>query len=393
LNNAIKFTARGGVVIRVQRRPALPGPDTAESCPLHFEVQDSGIGIDESQRARLFESFEQGDQSTTRNFGGTGLGLAISRQLAHLMDGEIGMASRLGEGSTFWFDARFQIAHEARQQVRPPTSVQDAINALRGKQVLVVDDNDFNLDVARGLLEDIGVQVATAENGAQAVDAVRQTHFDCVLMDMQMPVMDGLVATRTIRSQPATAGMVVIAMTANAGQEDQRLCMQAGMNQVLTKPIEPDLLFLALAHWLQAIGPPSVPLARRAVSEVPGIQPVPADASALPVWDARALTRMVGDNQAAHARLLDKYLLTAGETLATLRSCANACQWTGVADQAHKLKSSSRSVGAMQLGALCETLERAGRGSSGDQCATLVQSVEQCFAQVQSQISAHRSAS
>jgi HPt (histidine-containing phosphotransfer) domain-containing protein len=212
-------------------------------------------------------------------------------------------------------------------------------------------------------------------------------------MDMQMPVMDGLVATRTIRSQPATARMVVIAMTANAGQEDQRLCMQAGMNAVLTKPIEPDLLFLTLAHWLHAIGPPAVPLARPAVAELPGIPLVPADASALPVWDVRALTRIVGDNQAAHARLLDKYLLTAGETLATLRSCADASQWTSAADQAHKLKSSSRSVGAMQLGALCESLERAGRGSGGDQCATLVQFVEHCFAQVHSQISAHRSAS
>jgi CheY-like chemotaxis protein/HPt (histidine-containing phosphotransfer) domain-containing protein len=257
----------------------------------------------------------------------------------------------------------------------------------------VVDDNDFNLHVARGLLEDIGVQVATAENGAQAVAAVRRTPFDCVLMDMQMPVMDGLVATRTIRSQPATARMVVIAMTANAGQEDLKLCMQAGMNEVLTKPIEPDLLFLTLARWLHATGPISVPPARQAVAEVPGIQPAPADVSALPVWDASALTRIVGDNRAAHARLLDKYLLTAGETLTTLRSCADACQWTDVADQAHKFKSSSRSVGAMQLGALCESLERAGRGNGGDLVATLVQSVEQCFAQVRSQISAHRPAS
>jgi HPt (histidine-containing phosphotransfer) domain-containing protein len=187
--------------------------------------------------------------------------------------------------------------------------------------------------------------------------------------------------------------MVVIAMTANAGQEDQRLCMQAGMNQVLTKPIEPDLLFLTLAHWLHATGPASVPSARPAVAEVPGLPPVPADIRALPVWDVRALTRIVSDNQAAHARLLDKYLLTAGETLTTLRSCADACQWVGVADQAHKLKSSSRSVGAMQLGALCESLERAGRGNGGDLCATLVQSVAVCFAQVHSQISDHRSAS
>ena len=390
LNNATKFTAQGGVVIRVQLRPSARGMEVAGSCELGFEVQDSGIGIDESQCTRLFESFEQGDQSTTRNFGGTGLGLAISRQLAHLMGGEIGVSSQLGVGSTFWFVARFPLAQEARQDSRPVTSVQDAIAALRGKQLLVVDDNEFNLDVARGLLEDIGVRVVLAENGAQAVEAVRHTAFDAVLMDMQMPVMDGLVATRTIRQQAQTAQLVVIAMTANAGQDDQDQCLQSGMNEVLTKPIDPDLLFLTLARWLRSPGAHAAAL-QQVAAVAPAVQAQSPDVSALALWDAHALTRIVGNNPAAHARLLDKYLLTAGETVAIMRSSADKGQWADVADQAHKLKSSSRSVGAMQLGALCESLERAGRGNQAELCAVLVQSATQAYAQVLARITEQRS--
>ena len=392
LSNATKFTHQGGVVISVHRQPLAPGLNFADLCQLSFEVQDSGIGIDESQCARMFQSFEQGDQSTTRKFGGTGLGLAISRQLALLMGGEVGLSSKLGVGSTFWFVARFHLAQESRQQARPQPSVPDAIAALRGKQVLVVDDNEFNLDVARGLLEDIGVRVVLAENGAQAVDAVRSSAFDCVLMDMQMPVMDGLVATRTIRNDPATAHMVVIAMTANAGQDDQSLCLQSGMNEVLTKPIDPDRLFLTLAHWMREPGSPSAVPIEPMAAAAPKLMPAPPDVHAFALWDNGALKRIVGDNPAAHARLLDKYLLTAGETVATLRACADEANWIGVAEQAHKLKSSSRSVGALQLGALCERLEHAGRGSEAQLCAVLAQSVARSYAQVLARITEQRTA-
>jgi CheY-like chemotaxis protein len=408
LNNAIKFTAQGGVVIRVHVLPPLTETGTADECQLSFEVEDTGIGIEQSKCARLFESFEQGDSSITRKYGGTGLGLAISRQLARLMGGEVGVSSRLGVGSTFWFVARFHPAYEARQQARPPANLQDAIATLRGKQVLVVDDNELNLDVARGLLQDIGVRVTVAENGAQAVDAVRGAAFDCVLMDIQMPVMDGLVATRTIRSDPAIAHTVVIAMTANAGQEDQNRCLQAGMNEVLTKPIDPDLLSITLAKWLHKPYPHAVPFTGQSAAATPATPTTPAlpsmpalptlkpeqsDVGTLPVWDANALTRIVGDNPAAHARLLDKYLLTAEETVTTIHSSGVGGQWTAVADQAHKLKSSSRSVGAMQLGALCERLEHAGRDNKVDLCRVLLQSVAQSYAQVLERIAELRSGS
>ena len=384
LNNATKFTERGGVVIRVQLIPAPAEARPADSCMLCFEVEDTGIGIEESQRARLFESFEQGDQSTTRNFGGTGLGLAISRQLALLMGGEVGLSSQLGVGSTFWFVARFQRAQEARQQARQPTNVRDAMAVLSGKKVLVVDDNAFNLEVARGLLEDLGLLVFTAENGEQALTAVNNTRFDCVLMDMQMPVMDGVTAARQIRNQPATADLVVIAMTANAGQDDQNLCLHAGMNEVVTKPIDPDRLFLVLARWLRA---PQQSRQAAATAPAPSFfRPVLPDAAELPVWDEAALARIVGNNPAAHARLLNKFRHTAHEAVLAIQSGAAAGQWAAVADQAHKLKSSARSVGAMQLGALCDTLEHEGRGKDAVACMALVQAVGQSYVQVQAHI-------
>ena len=377
LNNATKFTEKGGVVIRVQLLAATADARPADNCLLRFEVQDTGIGISESQRVRLFESFEQGDQSTTRNFGGTGLGLAISRQLALLMGGEVGLSSEWGVGSTFWFVARFQLAQEAHQPARAPTHMEDVHAILREKQVLVVDDNEFNLEVARGLLEDRGVLVSTAENGAQALAAVGRTRFDCVLMDMQMPVMDGVSAARLIRSQPATAGLVVIAMTANAGEDDQKLCLQAGMNAVVTKPIDPQHLFLTLARWLRDPYQPGVAPAGAAVLT----QPAQPDAMAQPAWDDAALSRIVGNNPAAHGRLLDKFLLTAREAVATIQSLAAGGQWAAVADQAHKLKSSARSVGAMELGTLCDALEHEGRGKEAAVCVALVQAVVQSYVQ------------
>jgi HPt (histidine-containing phosphotransfer) domain-containing protein len=215
-------------------------------------------------------------------------------------------------------------------------------------------------------------------------------------MDMQMPVMDGLVATRTIRSDPAIAHTVVIAMTANAGQEDLSRCMQAGMNEVLTKPIEPDLLFMTLAKWLRELYPSSMATTRQAAPKLqvgpatPTIKPEQPDVSAFPVWDASALTRIVGDNPAAHSRLLGKYLLTAKETVAAICSGADLAQWTAVADQAHKLKSSSRSVGAIQLGAMCESLEHAGRDNKVDLCVVLVHSVAQSYEQVLARIAEQR---
>jgi len=394
LNNASKFTQQGSITLRVGilRDPA--SAPQSNSCQLSFEVEDSGIGMDSDQTARLFRPFEQGDNSTTRRFGGTGLGLAICRQLAYLMGGEVGAVSATNVGSTFWFVCRFDTAASPARVEDRDTDPQHAIEALRGKRILVVDDNDFNQEVASDLLKDVAVDVALAGHGAQALEALRSSHFDAVLMDVQMPVMDGLEATRHIRNDPNLSKTIVIAMTANAGAEDRERCIAAGMNEVLTKPIDPDLLFVTLAHWIgkpqssvrvQEVRQPttSAPVAPAATPETPSAS---AAAQALPVWDASALQRIVGDNQATQTRLLDKYLLTAGETMVGLRNAASAQQWPQAGELAHKLKSSSRSVGAMRLGALCEALEREGRAGSPGTCQALVALVIQGFSEVEARI-------
>jgi len=389
LNNACKFTEQGRVVLRVR---ALEINAATASCHLLFEVEDTGIGLSEEQSQRLFQSFEQGDNSTTRRFGGTGLGLAISKQLADLMGGEVGVASTPGSGSRFWLECRFEIAQLPEETKPLDAAPQDAIAALRGKRVLLVDDNHFNLDVASDLLKDIHMHVEVAVNGALAIDALRRSTFDVVLMDVQMPVMDGHEATRRIRNDPSLANTVVLAMTANAGPEDRELCLQAGMNDVLTKPIEPDLLFAALARWTSTTASrlpcgsvPAAPPSTTASEQIPMELP---DLNSFPVWDSTALSRIVGDNVATQKRLQGKYLVTAGETVAAIRSGAANAEWPVVAELAHKLKSSSRSVGAMQLGALCEALERQGRAGVGEACAQLAPMVLQGFETVQALIQA-----
>jgi CheY-like chemotaxis protein len=212
-------------------------------------------------------------------------------------------------------------------------------------------------------------------------------------MDVQMPVMDGLEATRRIRKHPLLHRTVVIAMTANAGHEDRAICLAAGMNEVIVKPVDPDALFLTLANWL---GPQGAHPLESTTQESPERSAVGTAATtsvvdpvqttdhlvASPVWDANALSRIVGNNQDAHVRLLRNYRSAAYDMVTAMGQCAVRGEWPQAADLAHKLKSSSRSVGAMRLGDLCEALERAGRGGNGPACAALVESVAASFAEV-----------
>jgi PAS domain S-box-containing protein len=400
LNNANKFTERGHITLRAkvfQDDVAIPSPGT---CKLGFEVEDTGIGMNADQLARLFQSFEQGDNSTTRKFGGTGLGLAISRQLARLMGGEVGVVSERGVGSTFWLTSRFEVAHEPPRKAETAGALEQASANLHGKRVLVVDDNAFNLEVACDLLSSIGMHVDTASNGMQALELLHEVRFDVVLMDVQMPVMDGHEATRHIRNDPALRSTVVIAMTANVTEEDRNLCLQAGVDDVLTKPVAPEQMFLTLAHWTGAprhsIAAMNAKAFRASTTRMAEAVLAPRTSNdtmavqALPVWDGFALQRIVGDNTATQSRLLDKYLLTANETVTDIRIAAVAEQWLAIVELAHKLKSSSRSVGAMQLGSLCEDLERAGRSSSDSACHALAELVIQGFEAAQTCIKARK---
>ncbi len=247
--NAVKFTATGTVTMRTL---LLEADD--ESALVRFEVEDTGIGIDAQTITRLFSNFEQADTSITRKYGGTGLGLAITRRLVELMGGQVGVDSTPGVGSTFWFTARLKKQGADEKESPPPLPAADVEEQSRpnhqGKLILVVDDEPINREVAKILLENNGFVVDFAENGEQAVAMARTTAYAAILMDMQMPKLDGLEATRQIRKIPCDRPVPIIAMTANAFAEDKARCLEAGMNDFIAKPFEHEMLFSTVSRWL-----------------------------------------------------------------------------------------------------------------------------------------------
>jgi signal transduction histidine kinase/DNA-binding NarL/FixJ family response regulator len=258
-NNAIKFTTQGHIHVRARLRQRHD-----QHASLRFEVEDTGIGISTAQQLRLFNSFEQGDTSTTRRYGGTGLGLAISRELAQLMGGQVGVVSAPGAGSTFWLDVDLALS---TPEACSPLRLQDEPKSLAtqlpaGRHVLLVEDNPINQEVARELLLLEGLKVDTATTGRQAIDLALTRPYDLVLMDLQMPEMDGIEATLALRSHPQLAALPIVAMTANATLQDRERCLSAGMNDFLGKPFEPVELLLLLRRWLPhaaAAAPPIAP--------------------------------------------------------------------------------------------------------------------------------------
>ena len=250
VGNAIKFTQQGTVVVRI-----LPIEDGPTGLLLRFEVRDNGIGISAEEQQRLFVAFEQADGSMTRKFGGTGLGLSISKRLARLMDGEIGVNSSTDQGSTFWFTARLGQATSAAVPGTPASTPEDAEALLKqhftGALILLVEDDPVNQEVARGLLEDAGLAVTVAEDGAVALKLARATRYDLILMDMQMPRMNGVEASWAIRADSLNTATPILAMTANAFDEDRDICIAAGMNDHIGKPVEITLLFDTLLKWLR----------------------------------------------------------------------------------------------------------------------------------------------
>jgi CheY-like chemotaxis protein/anti-sigma regulatory factor (Ser/Thr protein kinase) len=250
VGNAVKFTEAGAV--RVEARVDQEFEDGAL---VRFEVEDTGVGIAQENTARLFQPFEQIDASSTRRNGGTGLGLAICKRLVQLMHGEIGVHSRLGLGSTFWFTARLGAGQATHQEVLLP-SLSDAREQLRREfaeaSVLLVEDDPNNQEVLCALLEDAALKVTLADNGASALALVRYIDYALILMDVQMPVLDGIQATRGIRQIPGREHTPIIALTAGAFVQDRNACLDAGMSEHLAKPVDPDGLYGTLLKWLRS---------------------------------------------------------------------------------------------------------------------------------------------
>lgn len=400
VSNAVKFTERGKVAIRVELIAR-----TSQTAELHFAIQDSGIGISEEHQRQIFESFSQVDNSSSRKFGGTGLGLAIVKQLVELMKGQVGVDSEMQKGSTFWFDIPLEIqdatclltaavANEAARYadtpLQPPLVADTTTsyapvtgNKPRPERILVAEDNVVNLELVKAMLECENFQADTVINGREAVEAWTQTPYDLILMDCQMPELDGYEATRTIRDrEPSGRHTTIIALTGHALKEDRQRCMAAGMDDYLSKPFRQHQLQEVLNRWLGQRKPPAD------TPEMNGMFPnddgtgVPSDLDG--TIDVSALMRIRAlQSPNLLKRMIERYLQETPRIIRTMADAAKNSDNEILRRSAHHLKSSSANLGALQLAAICRHLESLARNTRPAEGALLVAEIEAEFRRVQ----------
>ena len=356
-NNAIKFSERGSITVKVLK---VVGDE--DNCLVRFEVRDHGIGLSEQEMDKLFQSFQQADTSTTREYGGTGLGLAICKQLAQLMGGEVGVDSVPGAGSTFWFTARLgvsrssvptQVDHvnQAAAAMLASANTAAVMAALKNARILLAEDNTFNQQIALEMLEEAGASVCLANNGAEVLDLLRQATFDCVLMDVQMPLMDGLEATRRIRADPKLAAVRVLAMTATATREDRVRCVEAGMDDFISKPIQPAMMYQTIANWLPEREPLPAPRPRAPPAFKTTLAGDPE------VIDLSILAKLLSYNPQKVRKFAFKFLQTTQDGFADIEAALARGDVRQVRELGHRIKSSARTVGAIGMAELCQSLE------------------------------------
>jgi PAS domain S-box-containing protein len=347
VSNAVKFTAAGWVEVKV----SVVGR-SADDVTLRFVVRDTGIGISNEQVQRLFQSFAQADSSTTRKFGGSGLGLVISKRLIELMGGTISVESAPGSGSTFSFTVKAGSGGDAHVDEITEAVDEVDLNRLRGATVLVVEDNLFNQDVAVDLLRSQGVKAFVADNGAHALSLLdTMPEIEVILMDIQMPVMDGVEATRRIRENRTFDRLVIIALTASATREDHDAFIAIGMNDMVAKPFDPKALFATVAKWLPAREGDHTRL---------------VDPAVLP-----ALLNGDGDKVAYFA---EKFISTATSTIVDMDAALIGGDFGAMSRLGHTLKSSAATVGAMAMSDVCLKIEKiASDDVDADELSELVQ--------------------
>ena len=358
VGNAVKFTETGGVTVRL-----FSESETDTHATLRVEVADTGIGIPEDRQDGLFKPFSQGDSSMSRKYGGTGLGLTISAHLARIMGGELSVRSRVGEGTTFWFTSVLEKGADARRTAEsrrekgakpsvetpaaPPTGADETASPLK---IILVEDNPANRKVGLGILKKLGQTADTAENGREALDALREIAYDLVLMDIQMPEMDGFEATRRLRDADAWAtrsDVPVIAMTAHAMKGDRDRCLAAGMDDYVAKPIEPERLRDAIDRCIS--GAPAAP--------APPDEP-PAIGNGR-VFDRTELLNRVGGDEALLDNVLSLFLSSLPEQLDLLQSAISDGNAEIARHHAHTIKGMAANISAHRLRDEAQEMETA----------------------------------
>ncbi len=389
VNNAIKFTAKGQIALR-----ASVLERSASEALLRFEVQDTGIGLSAGQIERLFRSFSQADASTTRKYGGTGLGLAISKGLAELMGGAVGVDSVEGQGSTFWITARLGLAQATEVAAHPQhadNGGQQQLKDRRGARLLLVEDNELNQIVATELLRDAGFVVDVAEHGAKALECLdaSQAPYALILMDMQMPVMDGLEATLHIQRNPLWRHIPVVAMTANTMEGDSERCLAAGMVDFVGKPIDPEQLWATLARWIAPL-PAAVQGVARLADAYPHAAATLAPPAGIAGLNVAAGMRRMQGKAGLYRKLLQSFVGAQASAPAVVRS-ALAEGNTQLAERtSHTLRGVAGNLGAEALAAHAEQLEMAIRlGLAPAQIETAAQATEAALAQLISALQAY----
>lgn len=373
-NNAVKFTENGYIMVKTELVEK-----SNQNCLLRFSVTDTGIGITQQQTAKLFSAFSQADSSVTRNYGGTGLGLTISKRLVEMMGGEISVISEPGKGSTFSFTAKFDCRPESADQEMPAErkstlvlqTTDEILANIEGAKVLLAEDNLLNQQVATEILQSVGLVVEIAINGQEVIDALNRSEYDIVLMDVQMPVMGGYEATQRIRKEERFRELPIVAMTAHAMQGYKEECLAVGMNDYVSKPIDPSHLFAVLARWIKP--------ADRAKVERPAPPKAAGTLMELPGFDLAAGLSRLGGNSRLYQKLLDDFGRNYADCVEGLQKLIRQGDLNTAERLAHTLKGIAGNLSATQIQALAGRLEMALHDGKADDCEGLLTELKEAI--------------